>query len=416
MNIWIFNHYAVDPRSSGGTRHHDLAYQLIKRGHTVTIFASSYNHFIKKETIKYEDGMHHNKEIVNGIHYVWIKTIKYTGTVKRIFNILDYTRKSYKIAKKQLSNNIPDIVIGSSVHPLAAYIGFLIAKKAKKTFYFEERDLWPQTFVDFGKVSVTNPFIKLLYRFESFLYRKATRIIVLFDKAPNYVYSRGVNESKVIYLPNGVDLERYKEIKRDKNISGKLQQFKYKVIYTGSHGTANHLEPLIEAANILQNELKICDIQFVLVGNGLLKENLQRLARTYKLNNVTFLDSVPKEKIPYLLSQADLSFISLRKSPLYKWGFSMNKIYDYMASGLPIVMYSSKELVGQLGSISGVTLSESPEEIVDNILNHIYDEKFKKETGKYLKNYVKENYDWNKLAIILEEKMLEDLGKKNVEQ
>ncbi|MFD1446651.1 glycosyltransferase family 4 protein [Oceanobacillus profundus] len=411
MNIWIFNHYAVDPKSSGGTRHYDLAYQLIKRGHKVTIFASSYNHFIKKETVSYDKGMQYKKESVNGVDYVWINTTEYIGTAKRILNILDYTRKSYKTAKKELGKNIPDIVIGSSVHPLAAYIGYLISKKVKKPYYFEERDLWPQTFVDFGKVSARNPIVKLLYRFESFLYKKADRIIVLFNKAPDYVYSRGINKSKVIYLPNGVNLDSYKEVQKDESLFEELQQHKYKVIYTGSHGIANHLEPFIDTANIIQNKMKITDIQFVLVGNGLLKEKLIRQAKSYKLSNITFLDSIPKEKIPYLLSQADLSFISLRKSPLYKWGFSMNKIYDYMASGLPIMMYSTKEIVGEFSNINGVELSESPEELAENILSSIYNEDFKLEANKSLKGYVEGNFDWNKLAIMLEEKMLEDSGK-----
>ncbi|RIU94750.1 glycosyltransferase family 4 protein [Oceanobacillus picturae] len=409
MNIWIFNHYAVDPNSSGGTRHYDLAYELTKRGHKVTIIASSFNHFMKKEKIRYGKGTFVAKESINGVNYLWIKTKKYNGSVKRIVNILDYSWKAYKASKKEINTNKPDIIIGSTVHPLASYIGYLVSKKYKIIYYFEERDLWPQTFVDFGKISSNNLVTKVLYKFEKMLYDKAKRVIVLFAKAPDYVISKGVDKSKVIYLPNGVNLNNYQDIQADSKISEVTQQYKYKVVYTGSHGTANNLDPLIETANILQNKLGNKDIQFILVGNGLLKGKLIEQAKSYNLKNVTFLDSIPKNKIPFLLSQADLSFVSLKESPLYKWGFSMNKLFDYMASGLPIMMYASKEIAGDFKDIFGVDLSQSSDELANNILLRINDETYKKKVNHSLKEYVRNNYSWKKLAFDLESYMERDI-------
>lgn len=405
LNIWIFNHYATAPSFVGGTRHYDLASELLKRGHQVTLFASSYNHFVKKETQRYETGAYLRKENINGIHFVWIKTADYHGSVRRIKNILDYTHHAYRAAKKELRTNTPDIVIGSSVHPLAAYIGFIIARKARKPFYFEERDLWPQTFVDFGKLGIHNPITRMLYCFEKYLYKKAKKIIVLFDKAADYVASRGVDPNKVVYIPNGVNLDSYHAIPPDTAIGELMQPYPYKVVYTGSHGIANHLEPLIEAAKLLKDH---SDIQFVLVGNGLEKNNLITLAEDYGLHNVTFLDPIPKGKIPYLLSLADLSFISMKKSPLYKWGFSMNKLYDYMASSLPIMMYASKEVVGDFGDIDGVNLAETPEQLAQDIQAKIVSEAYKLQAGNSLKDHVEKYYSWEKLALRLESHMLND--------
>ncbi|CDQ18950.1 glycosyltransferase family 4 protein [Halobacillus karajensis] len=413
MKIWIFNHYSTTPNHVGGTRHYDLAYELIKKGHEVTIFASSFNHFQKKETINYEANSYSKKVNVNGVNYVWIKTIKYNGTLKRIFNILDYTRKAYKIAKDEIHNNGPDIVLGSSIHPLAAFIGYRISRKAESAFYFEERDLWPQTFVDFGKISKNNPISKILYSLEKFLYDRSDKIIVLFDKASKYVASRNVEKNKIIYLPNGVNIENYYNYKKDQEISNLMNSFNYKVVYTGSHGIANHLEPLIEAANLLQNKEGNLDIQFILVGNGLEKPKLIKLAKKYSLKNVTFVDSIPKEKIPFLLSLADLSFISIKKSPLYKWGFSMNKLYDYMASGLPIIMYSSKDVVGNLKGVYGVNLAESYNDLAKDILTISYDEMYKNSAGDSLKKFVRESYSWDKLALKLESHMIEDINSNN---
>lgn len=408
MNIWIFNHYAATPAFVGGTRHYDLACQLVQRGHTVTIFASSYNHFIKKETHHYDEGAFYLKENIEGINFIWVKTTKYIGTIKRIKNILDYTFQAYRAAKEELAAQAPapDVVIGSSVHPLAAYIGYRLAKKTGKPFYFEERDLWPQTFVDFGKISQNNPLTKALYVFEKFLYDRASKIIVLFDKASDYVESRGVSRDKVIYLPNGVNLNNYQDIRQDEDILKLMQPYKYKVIYTGSHGIANHLEPFIETANLLKDHP---DIQFILVGDGAKKDDLKKMAANYGLQNVTFLDPIPKEKIPYLLSLADLAFISIKKSPLYRWGFSMNKLCDYMASGLPVMLYSSKDVIGGFQDIEGINLSESTAELAEVILEKVYDEVYKRKAGDSLKKYAENNYSWEKLALKLESYLLNDV-------
>ncbi|UWG96986.1 glycosyltransferase family 4 protein [Dehalobacter sp. DCM] len=405
MNIWVFNHYATTPSNVGGTRHYDLASALLKEGHRVTIFASSFNHFEKRETRAYDQGASFCKETINGIDFIWIKTANYHGTVKRLHNILNYTFRGYRAAKKELMATIPDIVIGSSVHPLAAYIAYRIAKRAKKPFYFEERDLWPQTFVDFGKLSRNNPIARLLYFFERHLYLQATKIIVLFDKAIDYVVSRNIDRNKVIHIPNGVVLDNYNTMVADTVVAQAIQSYPYTVIYTGSHGIANHLEPLIETAKLLRDHT---DIHFLLVGDGLEKNNLIRLAQGYQLQNVTFLHPIPKEKIPYLLSLADLSFISMKKSPLYQWGFSMNKLYDYMASGLPIMMHASKEIVGDFSDIDGVTLAETPAQLAQQILQRIYDDDYKLNAGNSLKDYVEKNYSWEKLALRLESHMQAD--------
>mgnify|MGYP001232330633 FL=1 len=100
MNIWIFNHYATAPNHVGGTRHYDLARQLIKQGHEVTIFASSFNHLLRKEMISY-NGENFKEEYIDGVRYIWIKTPKYGGAILRVKNIISYTIKSYFKAVKE---------------------------------------------------------------------------------------------------------------------------------------------------------------------------------------------------------------------------------------------------------------------------------------------------------------------------
>jgi glycosyltransferase involved in cell wall biosynthesis len=407
LNIWIFNHYAIAPAHVGGTRHYDLSKHLVEKGYKVTIFASSFNHFAKEEMVFNESKSHFKTEWIDGVKYVWINTPAYKGSIGRVKNILSYTLKSFKKAISDCHTDKPDIVIGSSVHPLAAIIGYLVSRKAKCKFYFEERDLWPQTFVDFGKISAGNPIAKALYKLESFLYQKADRIIVLFDKAKYYVESRGIDQRKVIYLPNGVNLSGYRQLNESVEIDQifKGLERKFVIVYAGSHGIANHLDPIIELFSILKNNP---EIHLVLVGDGDQKQEMIKRAEQNGISNLTFKDPISKSEIPYLLSKANMGIISIMDSPLYKWGFSMNKIYDYMAAGLPIIMIADPELIGPLRNQEGIHPYQELEAIKNLICKYKDSPELLKKEGATLRKYVEQHYSWGNLAVKLENTILED--------
>ena len=208
MEIWIFNHYATSPDSIGVSRHYDLAKYLVRKGVKVKIFASSFNHqtrveehIIDNEKVKLQQ--------YDGVDFVWIKTRPYKkNDLNRVLNILDYSFKLSKYLIKYKGNK-PDTIIGSLMHPLAPVVGLIFAKKWKKNFIFEERDMWPQSLIDLGKVKKSNPIVKLLGLLEKGFYKYSDKVILLFDKAHIYAIGQGLNKDKIIYLSNGVDLERF---------------------------------------------------------------------------------------------------------------------------------------------------------------------------------------------------------------
>lgn len=410
MNIWIFNHYARTPLQSAGTRHYELAKYLISKGCKVTIFASSFSNIQKKYLVDHENGSH-QVENVDGIRFVWLKTTAYHKNSTRILSFFSYYNQSIKTVKKAFSNEKVDVIIGSSVHPLAALAAYKISKQKNSKFYFEERDLWPQTFIDFGKISENHVVSKFLYRLEKFLYDKSDKIIVLFDRAVDYVKSKGIDEGKVIHIPNGVNINAFKQKKESKSVYEMFEEFegKFTIIYTGSHGIANDLDKLIDLAE----QVKLSDpeenIHFLSVGAGPLKNKLINKAAEKKLDNITFLDPIRKVDIPYLLSKADMSYISILDSPLYKWGFSMNKLYDYLAAGLPMIMHTNPKLVGEYNEIDGVFVSEDIGTLRDKILwlyNH------QDEMPRYsaaLKKHVESGYSWDILGNRIYKEMISDM-------
>ncbi|WP_376790591.1 glycosyltransferase family 4 protein [Thermoflexus sp.] len=338
MNLWIFNQYAHPPDLPGGTRHYDLSRELVKRGHRVAIFATSFHHYLHRET-RLQPGEHWKVEDVDGIRFVWLRTPPYwRNDWRRVRNMVAFALQAWRLGRKlpKLAPDMgrPDVVIGSSPHLLTPLAAYWVAKHHRAKFIMEVRDLWPQTIIDMGELSERNPLTKLLQALERFLYHRAERIITLLPKAGEYIAAQGINKEKVVWIPNGVDLSRF-QVRVESRSRGKGHEG-LKVMYLGAHGQANALDVLLQAAKIVQDRGHR-EIHFILVGDGAEKPRLIQLAEKLHLRNVEFRDPVKKTEVPQTLQEADAFIFNLERVEVFKYGISPNKLFDYMASGRPVL-------------------------------------------------------------------------------
>ncbi len=203
----------------------------------------------------------------------------------------------------------------------------------------EVRDLWPQTLIDMG-VPKWNPFVIILGLLERFLYKRAKKIITLLPKAHEYIENLSIPAEKIIWIPNGVDLEKFPPLGKDSLNSGtELSSDEFVITYTGAIGKANNLDVAIEAAKILRRDYP--NIKFLFVGDGPEKVRLLEVVKEGKINNVEFRLPVAKNKIIEIILKSDALFFHLQDSPVFKYGISSNKLFDYLASGKPIIFSSN---------------------------------------------------------------------------
>lgn len=323
-SVLVLNHFARSPSAPGGTRHVELFSRL--KGWDARIIASN-------RTV--HGGQ---KTAAEGIlETVWVLPPG-SGAIRRLANWLSYCVGALL---RGLRTPKPDVVVGSTPHLLAPLTALAIARLRRVPLVLEVRDIWPRVFVEMGAMSERSLLYRALTRLEQYLYRTATKIVVLAQGASDYLVAQGVPREKIAFIPNGANPNDY-HIASDREVLRQRYEFTGIVaIYAGAHGPANGLDQLIKAARELED---VHSLSIVLVGDGVEKARLRKLVGDQGIMNVQFLDPVPKSQIPELLHAADIGIHCLADVPIFRSGVSPNKIYDYMAAGLPIVTNTPGEV------------------------------------------------------------------------
>ncbi|MEO7834396.1 MAG: glycosyltransferase family 4 protein, partial [Ginsengibacter sp.] len=171
-----------------------------------------------------------------------------------------------------------------------------------------------------------------------FIYKKARLINVLtpaFYKTLKEV--KKVPEEKLIMIPNASDFSLSEELllNFDREAFRKKMDLdgRFVITYIGAHGVANHLQQVIEAAKRLEDT----NVLFLLIGQGMEKEKLKKLALEMNVKNVKFLDPVPKNDVFKYILASEMGASVLKKVDAFKTVYS-NKSFDYMSCKTPILM------------------------------------------------------------------------------
>ncbi|AMC94069.1 glycosyltransferase WbuB [Erysipelothrix larvae] len=342
--VWMFHHYATPPTMSGLTRPYEFSMKLTEVGYNSTIFSASHLHYTGENLIQNGDlSLAHNEAAVP---FVFIKTYSSNGNgIKRVFNMISYYINLIRVTKQLIKDNDkPDIIIASSPHPLTMLAGLKVAKKAGIPCICEVRDFWPEVFFQGGRLKKESFIGKILLRGERWIYKKSDALIFLKEGDVSYITENGwatsqggdIDVNKCYYINNGVDHKSFSEniIKNDYDDED-LNSNKFNVIYAGAIRPVNNVGNIIDAAKLLTN---YDDIQFLIYGDGNELEFLRNRVLNEDINNVKLKGYVDKKYVSSILSKSSVNVLNYSQSK-YNWsrGNSSNKLFEYMASGKPII-------------------------------------------------------------------------------
>lgn len=343
MKIWILNHYASTMYGNNGGRHYWFSKYLEKNFFESVLIGANTVH--NSNTVIDVKGKYEEKE-KNNIKFIFLKVPKYYGNgIGRLFNMFMYFIKILTFSgsyKNKMGK--PDIIYASSVHPLTCVAGIILAKRYKIKCICEVRDLWPLALILDGSIKDNGFIAKILYSMEHWIYCKSDALIFTMEGGKQYIndmkWDEEVNLKKVYHINNGVDLEAYDYLKsidyRDTDLD---RNDVFKVIYTGSIRPSNDLFRIIKVAEILMKTKYKDNILFLIFGDGTDKLSLELYCKEHCLTNVIFKGNVNKKYIPNILSKSNLNIINyeINAIKVLKYGGSQNKLFEYLASGKPII-------------------------------------------------------------------------------
>ncbi|EGQ9325612.1 glycosyltransferase family 4 protein [Vibrio cholerae] len=330
MNILYFHQHFSTPKGSAGIRSYQMARRLIHHGHNVTMVCGTYGGGDTGLDSAFVSGK--REGIVDGIRIIEYD-LAYSnsdGFVKRSMTFVKFALKSIGLAFTEKYD-----VLFATTTPLTAGIPGIFAHWLRgKPFVFEVRDLWPELPKEMGVIK--NPVILgLMSILEWASYRSAHRCIGLSPGIVDGIKKRGVPDSKITMVPNGCDLSIFTQLSEPWRPDGVAEE-DLMAIFTGTHGMANGLNAVLNAAVELQNRGRN-DIKLVLVGQGKLKPQLEAKAQELQLKNVIFHPPVNKQKLVGLMASADVGMQVLANIPAFYYGTSPNKFFDYISAGLPVI-------------------------------------------------------------------------------
>ena len=332
--IYFHQHFSI-PTGNTGSRSYAFARTLVERGHKVTMVCGSYDGAETGLTGEYSGKI--RRGTTDGIDIIEI-SVPYSNKMsfpKRVWQFAKFALISTRVALQEDY----DLLFATST-PLTVGIPAIAGKIfRRKPMVFEVRDLWPELPKAMGVI--TNPVILfLMSMLEWSSYHAADHVIGLSPGMVEGIKKRGIKNERVSMVPNSCDLELFNPEPCDRqelDFPAAITKDHFVAAFTGAHGIANGLEVIIKVAEELKRR-KNDRIKLLLIGDGKKKQSLIEEAEAKNLDNIVFMNPVPKIRLIELLRGIDLGLMILKNVEAFYFGTSPNKFFDYLAAGKPILV------------------------------------------------------------------------------
>ena len=264
---------------------------------------------------------------------VWTYVASNKGFLRRT---LDYVSFMVSAVPASLGVRDVDVIVATAPQLFTPCPADLASLFKRRPFVIELRDVWPESIRAIGAIN-NSRILDALEQLELFLYRRAAHIVTVTHAFKENLIDRGIAAGKISVTTNGADLSRFNPMPRDEALAARLGLTGKTVVgYVGTHGMAHALDTILRAADRLKREPAASDVRFMFLGDGAKKASLKAMAAENGLDNVLFLDSVPRSEVVRYWSLVDLALIHLKRTPLFETVIP-SKLFECMAMGLPIL-------------------------------------------------------------------------------
>lgn len=398
LRIMLISQYFYPEVGATQTRMFEFAKNLTQLGHQVTVIAEFPNHPHGTMAEEYRGKWFETESLAGfDVLRVWVQTSPVKNFRTRILFYLSFMFMAILGSVRLLPRF--DVVLATSPPLFVGVAGYVISRLKKSRFVLDIRDLWPAVAVALGEI--TQPgIIRPAEKLEKFLYHVADRIVAVTHGFCEHIQSVGIPREKICWIPNGTMTDIFHPKRTDKDLRVRLGlNGKLVVTFAGTHGIAQGLPAVIEAARLLGER---SDIVFFFIGEGPVKAHLIRLARAYALKNLIFHAQVPLEQIAPYLNMSDILLVPLKNDEVFN-SFIPSKMFDFMACAKPVLLSVPGEAKAILEKArAGLSIKPGdPRALAEGILNLAEDEKLRRNLGKNGRKFVLEHFSRKKQGVQL---------------
>ncbi len=303
-------------------------------------------------------------------------------------------RKNFQIIKLPTLDLVKFGKIGFWIQSISFAVLVSCYALFKKADIIYSRDELPLWFLSFFKKNLV---LEIHVAKKNFIsrrvFKKVFKIISITQGLKNfYVGNFKMDEAKIVVAPDGVDLEKFDLSFSKKEIREKLDLplDKKIVLYTGHLYFWKGIDTLIEAGKLLNKEVLV-----YLVGGT--EKDINEYRQKIDNENVILKGAVLHEEIPYWQKSADVLVLpNTAKEDISKYYTSPMKLFEYMASGNPIVasnLPSIREILNKNNSV--LVEPDNSKKLAEGINKILEDFNFAEKISKQARKDV-ENYTWEK--------------------
>lgn len=356
--IVVFSHAAGNTKLGPNARWARFAEGLAKFDIGVTLVGASYFH-------KYRDAIKASflkpaSSSVDGASFVHLWSPKYGGGFKRILNQMIFSLSILLMHRSDFTEKNYDYVVASSPHPFVVLGALFWAKRFKAKFVYESRDLWPLLLIQHVGMSRLHPYVLLTGVMEH-LAVKYSDFILTPKEFENHYYSEKYSIDKVYWVPNTSK-------QPSKNVCKEHFGQSMSIIYSGSLQSIYNVDQLIVAIRMLPDPR----LSLTILGDGPELRHLRELAGSD--SRISFAGWLTGDSYSKALDDACVCFFSTADMDINQYGFSSNKISDYVSRGKPILAHVSQGAEGLVRSKSALQSNAGDIEALSKNIQRFLDE------------------------------------------
>jgi colanic acid biosynthesis glycosyl transferase WcaI len=308
-----------------------FAEELVKQGHEVEVITGFPNYPGGKIYDGYKIKSY-QREVINDvvIHRVPLYPSHDGSSIKRALNYISFAISSFIFGLFFVKKM--DVIY--SYHPplTTALSSTLVSLFRRIPLVVDVQDLWPDTLAATGMLQNTK-ILGLVDKVCNFVYRRASKVVVLSPGFKSKLSDRGVSEDKLEVIYNWCDESALKD-----GVESKVSlpdNGNFNLVFAGNLGHAQGLLSIVKAAKILEDR-KI-KVNIVFLGDGIAKKHAMKIAEEFNLDNTFFIPRVPINEVGSILVKADALLVHLTSNELFSITIP-SRTQAYLAIGKPIIM------------------------------------------------------------------------------